>query len=829
MSSTRRDLAVVVDVCALQNPLHRARGIGRYTIDHIDALLELGAPVAALLVDPTRSAEGVPQRWIDAGLVVANSPGAMRTVRAECERLVHHVASPAEPVAPDVLRGPHWSAAADCCSVTLFDLIPMRFPEWYQRKHADVSLHRRRGELVRTSDLVLTISEHTRREAIEVLGCEPRRVVTQGTGLSRSFDLTTTAPLPPAVTRPFVLTVPGWGEPRKDPTQTFVAWSRLTPAVRAAHQLVVVCGLPDSGPGQWEEQCCALGLAPDDVVFTGRVDDATLHSLYAQCAATVFVSLAEGFGLPALEAAALGAPVLVSDTTSLPEVLDEPAARVPYGDAEALAAALHRVLTDTAFADMLRRSGTRAREQHTWSAVAQRTLAAWTAQLPTATRPPSRAGAATAPCALGILGPMPPSKSGIGTFNARLVAALDALDTTVDVFSAGDDRRPPPPDGRHHRHFPVEAFGRVASSASYDAVVHTIGNAHYHREVLAHARATPGIVWLHEVFLAGLHLTEAGIFRPGFEPGPADIERARAAMYETTARVHGRPTTGIDDHNWWHTHVYDELGFSFTAELVGSARAVIVSTEAAATAIAPDVPPGTPVHVLPLPFPDRASTTRWSSTTIPESGVHESGVHESGGSDAGATGTGPATADAEPWIVTLGWVDPIKQPELLIEALARTRVHTPARLAFVGELAPPTRTALEAHAHRLGVVDAVTFTGFTTEAEYDAWLERARLVVQLRATSRGEASAALNDAVAAGRATITNIPTARELPGGVVEHLDADDPDALAALISELLTDHARRRALEQRAARHAATWTFDALARRLVEIVASLPPLPVG
>ncbi len=800
-------LGVVIDIQSLQNPLHRERGIGRYTVDHVDALLELDAPIVALVVDPTRPTDGVPQRWRDAGLVEWNDRATMRVARARTDRLVYHVASPAEPSPTgDGIFGPT-AAVADCLSVTLFDLIPLRFPEWYQRRHVDVALHRRRGTLVRNADVVLTISEHTRHDAITLLGCRPERVVYQGTGLSRAFaaDADAGAPdpaLPSEIRRRFVLTVPGWGEPRKDPTTTFAAWARLPAAVRAEHQLVVVCALPEAGADAWRQQCRALGLRDDEVVFTGRVDDAVLRRLYRTCAAMVFVSVAEGFGLPALEAAAAGAPVLVSDSTSLPEVLDTTAALVPLGDADALATSIARVLTEPAFAAQLRDAGRTAVERHQWPLVARRTIAAWEHSTRPSARPRAfggRASSIEAP-ALALLGPMPPSKSGIGTFNARVVDALTQSGVIVDVFGSGDDRMPPPPGSRHHRQFPVEAFGRAFGPAHYDAVVHTIGNAHYHREVLAHARATPGIVWLHEVQLAGLYLTEAGIFRPGLEPGPREIERARTAMRMTTERVHQRPAEGIDDLNWWHTDVYDRLGFTFTRELVAGARAVIVSTRAAADAIHDEVPPGTPLHVLPLPFPTPVSTPPRSDSDS--------------GSDA-------------PWIVSLGWVDPIKQPDLLIDAVARVHTRTPVRLAFVGELGDATRADLERHAADRGIADLVVFTGFTDPDEYAQWLDRATVVVQLRAASRGEASAALNDAIAAGRATITNIATARELPTDVVVHLDVTTPDTVADAITGLLNDDTRRDTIRRHAARHAASWTFERLADHLLEIVASLPPQP--
>ncbi len=92
-------------------------------------------------------------------------------------------------------------------------------------------------------------------------------------------------------------------------------------------------------------------------VFPGRIDDADLPGLYSACAAFVLPSLDEGFGLPAVEAMACGAPVIVSDRGALPEVAGPGAAVVDVGSEGALAAALARVLLEPEHRDALRRRG----------------------------------------------------------------------------------------------------------------------------------------------------------------------------------------------------------------------------------------------------------------------------------------------------------------------------------------------------------------------------------------------------------------------------------------------------------------------------------------
>jgi glycosyltransferase involved in cell wall biosynthesis len=93
------------------------------------------------------------------------------------------------------------------------------------------------------------------------------------------------------------------------------------------------------------------------VVFPGRIDDADLPGLYCACAAFVLPSLDEGFGLPAVEAMACGAPVIVADRGALPEVAGPGAAVVDVAAEGALAAALARVLLEPEYRESLRRRG----------------------------------------------------------------------------------------------------------------------------------------------------------------------------------------------------------------------------------------------------------------------------------------------------------------------------------------------------------------------------------------------------------------------------------------------------------------------------------------
>ncbi len=170
--------------------------------------------------------------------------------------------------------------------------------------------------------------------------------------------------------RSYVLFV-GTVEPRKGIDVLLDAHT----ALRQAHpelRLVI------AGPPGWGETPMLDGPG---VVAPGRIDELTLDALYRGAAALAVPSRAEGFGLPALEAMARGCPVVASDAGALPEVVGDGGLLVPPGDADALAAALGKILADGSLATSLGAAGHRRAATFTWSACTAAHIGAYQAAL----------------------------------------------------------------------------------------------------------------------------------------------------------------------------------------------------------------------------------------------------------------------------------------------------------------------------------------------------------------------------------------------------------------------------------------------------------------
>jgi glycosyltransferase involved in cell wall biosynthesis len=153
----------------------------------------------------------------------------------------------------------------------------------------------------------------------------------------------------------------------------------------AAFERLVREGLPHrwivAGPAGFGHERFVHALerssAKERVTWRHDVPERELPRLYAQADLFLFASLAEGFGLPPLEAMAAGAPVVTSSVSSLPEVCGDAAWFVDPTDPERIFEGARRVLVEREFhADLVRRGHARAR-QFTWRETARATLIAY--------------------------------------------------------------------------------------------------------------------------------------------------------------------------------------------------------------------------------------------------------------------------------------------------------------------------------------------------------------------------------------------------------------------------------------------------------------------
>lgn len=217
--------------------------------------------------------------------------------------------------------------------------------------------------------LLLTVSEHAKREVTRMCSFDPERVrvVPHGVGaevrrienpalldaVRRRYDL------PPA----FVL-----ADALKNPGVLVEAWRLLPKDLRAARKIVFFSRRPD--PLGVVGQAVAAGEA----CLLTRPPRADLIALYSLAEVFVFPSWIEGFGIPLLEAMACGAPVIASDRGAIPEVAGGAALLADAEDAAGLAHHLARALGQPDEARLLRERGYARAAQFSWPDCARRIM-----------------------------------------------------------------------------------------------------------------------------------------------------------------------------------------------------------------------------------------------------------------------------------------------------------------------------------------------------------------------------------------------------------------------------------------------------------------------
>lgn len=230
---------------------------------------------------------------------------------------------------------------------------------------------------------IITVSEWSKTELIKHLKLPESRITVIPNGVdldhfsAKNAQKTSTLLAEKfALTQPYILHL-GPAQPRKNLLTTIKAFTRVKQALDTKSDpslndlKLVLSGLPGQDTEQAKALCDKLNITKD-IQWLGKIEDSDLPYLYSGAKLFVFPSLYEGFGIPLLESMACNTPVVTSNTSAMPEVVDEAGLLVNPLDETELAEACLRLLTDTTLYQSMQQKGLKRAQQFTWQHCAER-------------------------------------------------------------------------------------------------------------------------------------------------------------------------------------------------------------------------------------------------------------------------------------------------------------------------------------------------------------------------------------------------------------------------------------------------------------------------
>ena len=743
---------IAIDVQTLQTP-ERNRGIGRFVRGQIEAIRDLSSGHEYILLGNRAYAEPekIAPEWkyytlpLEAGDPVNHEVAGqatsewLRSNRVDC----YYATSP---LMPDIVIP---KAERDVpCVAMVHDLIPLLFERKAFAPHDATyrnDYYHRLG-LISSAARILTYSESNRRDLCEQLSIPSDRVDVIDAGLDPRFQRVTNAEILNKTRQTFgvhgrlIVSVTGYNF-RKNILGTIQSFALLPADLRREVSLLLACSLSPDERTEVEKIISQLGVS-GQVVLAGHVGE-ELPALYSLAEIFFFPTLYEGFGFPALEAMACGTPVVVSDTSSLPEVVGGAGLLVNPSNPRAGAQAIERLLQDADLRrDMSVRGIERAKE-FSWRKTAEKTLQAIDAALDKGVVVVSGERRGRTP--LSCFSPWPPAPSGIADYSHRLTQALSRYYNPI-CYTDGT--------GSPETDFPSRPAQDFHGET---AALYHVGNSRLNEFVFKAALKDPGVIVLHDWSIHGM------VYHSTVKQGDAGaymhlMKTTYGERGETHAKevVAGRTTI-------------DFLAFPLSEELIRRSLGVVVHSSwmfERAISVAGHPPVrmirhGADVFDGPVGTPEERT-----SFGIPPGAFV---------------------------VLSFGRITRHKRVDILLRSFKTFAEHYPdAMLVIAGEMDAEAEDYIRPLFERAGLGKSLLAMGYIPSNRIGALVRSSDVCVNLRFPTMGETSGSVVRALGLGRPMITTDAGAfRELPDDCVWKIPVDvrEEDLLYAYLERLYQD----------------------------------------
>jgi len=381
-------------------------------------------------------------------------------------------------------------------AVILYDLIPLIHSSPYLDNPDVNRWYREKITYLQKADLLLSISDSSRNEAIKYLNTPSEIVINIGTAADEQFKkINISEELKKQILNKYHLTkdflmYTGGIDHRKNIEGLIRSYALLSNSIREKHQLAIVCSINDQQRETLNKLTKSLSLE-EEIIFTGYIEENHLIVLYNLCKAFIFPSWHEGFGLPALEAMHCGAPVIASDKSSLPEVIGLSEALFNSLDDNEMSKKITQILTDESFREHLISHAEKQIKNFSWDKSAKKAIKAFENFMD------NKKSQDAEKQILAYFSPIAPQKSGIADYSAEL---LPYLKKYYDIEIIVEDINIVHKDiTEQYSIHDIKYFEKNATK--YTRILYHFGNSHFHQHMFSLLREYSGVVVLHDFYL----------------------------------------------------------------------------------------------------------------------------------------------------------------------------------------------------------------------------------------------------------------------------------------------------------------------------------------
>jgi len=390
------------------------------------------------------------------------------------------------------------------CGAVLYDLIPLVYKDFYLTNHIISQQYNRQLQLIRNCNCLLSISEHTKRDAIDLLNISHNRITNINGGIEDIFKKAqhTKSELKyMGIEKKFVMYL-GGVDFRKNMFAAIEAFALLPNNLKSNLQLVIVCAIDENTKYQIKNNAYNAGISENSLVLTGFISDEILVKLYNAASLFIFPSLYEGLGLPIVEAIRCGTPVLAGDNSSQPEAVGTEDALFDASSPQSIAEKIEYALNNPKWIKELKERQRRHADNFTWEKTAEKAWAAIEKNFAEFRKNKCTTLISSRP-KIAWFTPLPPQETGIANYNASLIPHLMQdfnIDLVIDSgYSADDDYL-----SANCSILSTGEFEAKYSLRTYDQCVYQIGNSPFHTYMFPFIEKYGGAVVLHEVYMDGI-------------------------------------------------------------------------------------------------------------------------------------------------------------------------------------------------------------------------------------------------------------------------------------------------------------------------------------